>query len=104
MMPSGEFAWFLAAGAAAQLVDRALGTRWAVTASAFLATLTLNFDLWLLLGRSAIESPAALLLGALAGAPFAALLARLLPRRATAVGIGLAALAVAAVGLQHSLT
>ena len=103
-MLSSEFAWFLAVGAAAQLVDRALGTRWAVTASAFLATLTPNIDLWLLLGRPVIESPAALLLGALAGAPLATLVARLLPRRATAVGIGLAALALAALGLQHSLT
>jgi hypothetical protein len=40
MMRAGEFGWFLAVGLAAQLVGRALGTRHAVTASAFLVTLT----------------------------------------------------------------
>jgi hypothetical protein len=104
MMPGGEFGWFLAVGLAAQLVDRALGTRHAVTASAFLVTLTLNVVLWLQLGHAAYESPAALLLGAVAGAPLAAFVTRLLRLRAAALGIGLAVLAVAMVGLRHSLT
>jgi hypothetical protein len=104
MMAGGELGWFLAVGLAAQFVDRALGTRHAVTASIFLVMLTLNVVLWLQLGRSAYEAPAALLLGALAGAPLAALLIRHLQQRAAALGIGLAVLAVAMVGLRHSLT
>jgi uncharacterized membrane protein YfcA len=104
MIVAGEFGWFLAVGVAAQLVDRALGTRHAVTLSAFLATLTLNTVLWLQLGRPAYEAPSALLLGAIAGVPLAAFLTRRLPRRAAVVGIGLGALALATVGLRHSLT
>lgn len=104
MMLAGEFGWFLAVGLAAQLVDRALGTRHAVTASAFLVTLTLNVVVWLQLGRSAYAPPAALLLGALAGAPLAALLTRHLRQPAAALGIGLGVLAIAVVGLRHSLT
>jgi uncharacterized membrane protein YfcA len=104
MMFAGEIGWFFAVGIAAQLVDRALGTRHAVTASAFLATLTLNGVLWLQFSRFAYESPAALLVGAVAGAPLAAFLTRHLPRRATVLGIGLAALMLATVGLRHSLT
>jgi uncharacterized membrane protein YfcA len=104
MMAGGEFGWFLAVGLAAQLVDRALGTRHAVTASAFLVTLTLNVVLWLQLGRPAYEAPAALLLGAVAGLPLAALLTRHLQQRAAALGIGLVVLAVAMVGLRQSLT
>jgi uncharacterized membrane protein YfcA len=103
-MITGEFSWFVAVGLAAQLVDRALGTRHAVTASAFLATLTLNIALWLQLGRPAYAAPAALLLGALAGAPFAAFVARQLPQRAAVAGIGLGALVLATLGLLHSLT
>jgi hypothetical protein len=103
MMAGGEFGWFLAVGLAAQLVDRALGTRHAVTASAFLVTLTLNVVLWLQLGRPAYEAPAALLLGAVAGLPLAAYLTHL-QLRAAALGIGLAVLAVAMVGLRHTLT
>ena len=102
-MAGGEFGWFLAVGLAAQLVDRALGTRHAVTASAFLVTLTLNVVLWLQLGRPAYEAPAALLLGAVAGLPLAAYLTHL-QLRAAALGIGLAVLAVAMVGLRHTLT
>jgi hypothetical protein len=104
MMLAGEFGWFLAVGLAAQFVDRALCTRYAVTASALLVTLTLNVVLWLQLGRSAYESPAALLLGAVAGAPLAAIVTRILRQRAAALGIGLGVLAVAMVGLRHSLT
>ena len=51
-----------------------------MSASAFLATLTLNVVLWLQLGRLWYEAPAALLLGALAGAPLAAWVIRHLPR------------------------
>jgi uncharacterized membrane protein YfcA len=104
MILAGEYGWFLAVGLAAQLVDRALGTRHAVTASAFLATVTLNGVLWLQFGRFAYESPAALLLGAALGAPLAACVSRYLPRRAAVLGIGLAALALATAGLRHSLT
>jgi uncharacterized membrane protein YfcA len=104
MIVAGEFGWFLVVGLAAQLVDRSLGTRHAVTASVFLVTLTLNIVLWLQLGRSAYESPAALLLGALAGAPLATFVTRYLPRRAAVVGIALGALALATVGLRYSLT
>jgi uncharacterized membrane protein YfcA len=104
MMITAEFGWFFAVGLAAQLVDRSLGTRNAVSASACLATLTFNFALWLQLGHFWYEAPAALLLGALAGAPLAAWVIRHLPRRATVVGIALGALAVATAGLRHSLT
>jgi hypothetical protein len=44
------FGWFVVVGIAAQLVDRSFGTLYAVTASAFLVTLMLNFALWLQLG------------------------------------------------------
>jgi uncharacterized membrane protein YfcA len=104
MMIAGEFGWFFAVGLAAQLVDRALGTRHAVSASAFLATLTLNVVLWLQLGRLWYEAPGALLLGALAGAPLAVWVTRHLPRRAAVIGIALGALALATVGLRYSLT
>jgi uncharacterized membrane protein YfcA len=104
MMFAGEFGWFLGVGIAAELIDRALGTRHAVTASAFLATLTLNGVLWLQFGRFAYESPAALLVGAVAGAPLAAWVTRYLPQRAAVLGIGLGALILATVGLRHSLT
>jgi uncharacterized membrane protein YfcA len=104
MIIAGEFGWFLAVGVAAQLVDRALGTRHAVTISAFLATLTLNTVLWLQLGSPTYEAPSALLLGAVAGAPLAAFVTRRLPRRAAVLGIGLGALVLATVGLRHSLT
>ena len=99
-----DFGWLVVVGLAAQLVDRSLGSGYGITASAFLVTLTLNIVLWLQLGRFAYEAPLALLLGALAGAPLAALVARQLPRRAATFGVGLAVFACGAVGLLHSLT
>jgi uncharacterized membrane protein YfcA len=85
-MITSEFGWFFAVGVAAQLLDRALGTRHAVSASAILATLTLNVALWLQLGHFWYEAPAALALGALAGAPLAVWGGRHLPRRTAVVG------------------
>jgi uncharacterized membrane protein YfcA len=104
MILAPGFGWFVIVGIAAQLVDRSLGTRYAVSASALLVTLTLNLALWLQLGHFAYEPAAALLLGALAGAPLGIFMTRHLPRRAATAGIGLIAFAFAAIGLLHSLT
>jgi hypothetical protein len=99
-----DFGWLVVVGLAAQLVDRSLGTRYAITASVFLVTLTLNAVLWLQLGEFAYQAPLALLAGALVGAPLAILVTRQLARRAAAFGVGLATFAFATVGLLHSLT
>jgi uncharacterized membrane protein YfcA len=104
MMLPPDIGWLALVGLAAQIVDRAIGTRYATTASAFLVTLTLNVVLWLQLGRFAFAGPVALLLGALAGAPLAAFVTRRLPRRALVLGVGVGVFALAAVGLRLSLT
>jgi uncharacterized membrane protein YfcA len=66
-------------GLAAQLVDRSIGSRSAITASALLVMLTVNVVLSLQLGRLAYDAPLALLLGAVAGAPLAAWMSRQRP-------------------------
>jgi uncharacterized membrane protein YfcA len=104
MMLPPDIGWLALVGLAAQIVDRAIGTRFATTASALLVTLTLNVVLWLQLGRFAFAGPVALLLGALAGAPLAAFVTRRLPRRALVLGVGVGVFALAAVGLRLSLT
>jgi uncharacterized membrane protein YfcA len=104
MMLPPDIGWLGLVGLAAQIVDRAIGTRFATTASALLVTLTLNVVLWLQLGRFAFAGPSALLLGALAGAPLAAFVTRRLPRRALVLGVGVGVFALAAVGLRLSLT
>jgi uncharacterized membrane protein YfcA len=104
MILSPDLVWLGVVGVAAQLVDRSLGTRYAITASVFSVAVTVNLVLWLQLGRSAYEAPLALLLGALVGAPLAILVTRHLPRRIAAFGVGLAIFAVATAGLLHGLT
>jgi hypothetical protein len=104
MILSPDFGWLVVVGLAAQLVDRSLGTRCAITASVFLVTLTLNAVLWLQLGRFVYEAPLALLVGALVGAPLAILVTRHWARRGAAFGAGLVIFAFAAAGLLHSLT
>jgi uncharacterized membrane protein YfcA len=71
-----------------------------VSASARLATVMLKAILWLQLGHVGYKAPAALLLGALAGAPLAVWVTRQLPRRATVDGIASGALALATMGLR----
>jgi hypothetical protein len=99
-----DVGWLALVGLAAQIVDRAIGTRYTTTASALLVTLTLSLVLWLQLGRFAFTGSVALLLGALAGAPLAASVVRHLPRRAVVLSIGVAVFALAAMGLRLSLT
>jgi uncharacterized membrane protein YfcA len=104
MMLPPDTGWLALVGLAAQLVDRSIGSRNAITASALLVMLTVNAVLSLQLGRLAYEAPLALLLGAVAGAPLAAWMSRQLPRRAAALALGLAVFAFGTAGLVHSLT
>jgi uncharacterized membrane protein YfcA len=104
MILSPDFFWLGVVGVAAQLVDRSLGTRYAITASVFLVASTVNLVLWLQLGRVDYEAPLALLAGALVGAPLAILATRHLPRRMAAFGVGLSIFALATAGLLHGLT
>jgi hypothetical protein len=99
-----DFGWLMLAGLAAQIVDRSLGRGYAVSASALLVTVTLGIVLWLQLGQFAFAAPVALVLGMAAGMPLGAFLTRHLPGRAAALGVGVAVFALAAVGLQLSLT
>jgi hypothetical protein len=99
-----DLGWLAVVGVAAQLLDRAIGSRNAITASTLLVTLTVNAVLSLQLGRWAYEAPLALFLGAVAGAPLATWLGRQLPRGAAALTIGLSVFAFGTAGLVHSLT
>jgi len=99
-----DFGWLVVVGLAAQLVDRSIGTHYAMSASALLVSLTLSVVLWVQLGRFAFEAPVALLLGAAAGVPLATFLTRRLPRRAAVLGVGLGVFALATAGLHLSLT
>jgi uncharacterized membrane protein YfcA len=104
MMLPPDVGWLAVVGIAAQLLDRSISARNAITASALLVTLTVNLVLSLQLGRLAYAAPLALFLGALAGAPIAAWLKRQLPRRAAVLSVGLVVFAFATAGLVHSLT
>jgi uncharacterized membrane protein YfcA len=104
MILPADFGWLMLVGLAAQVVDRSMGTGYVVSASALLVTLTVSVVLWLQLGRFTIAAPVALILGAAAGLPLAAFLTRHLPGRAAALGVGIVIFALAAAGLQLSLT
>jgi len=104
MMLAADFGWLMLVGFAAQVVDRSMGGGYAVTISALLATLTLSIVVWLQLGQVSIVAPVALVLGAAAGLPLAGFLTRHLPGRALSLGVGVVIFAVAAAGLQLSLT
>jgi uncharacterized membrane protein YfcA len=104
MILSADFGWLALVGLAAQLIDRAMGTRYATSASALLVTLTLSVVVWLQLGRFSFAAPVALLFGAVIGAPLAALLTRRGSRRAAVLGVGIVVFAVATAALHLSLT
>jgi hypothetical protein len=104
MILPADVGWLMLVGLAAQVVDRSMGSGYAVSASALLVTVTMSVVLWLQLGQFTIAAPVALILGAAAGLPLAGFLTRHLPGRAVALGVGVAIFALAAAGLQLSLT